>query len=163
MNKSEIISALENGRAEFLEIIKSLSAEDFERPGVIDSWSVKDILVHLTRWEAEIIKLLWQDGKGIQPTSAHFDQFSVDETNERWFQESRDRSLKIVMGDFLGVRNQTLRRVRDLSQVELTDPNLYGWLNDKPLWEWIANDSFGHEAEHGEQIRAWLLRKGMDR
>jgi hypothetical protein len=163
MNKGEIISALENGRANLLEIIDGLSEGDFEQPGVIDSWSVKDILVHLTRWEAEIIKLIWQAGKGTQPTTAHFDQFSVDETNERWFQESRDRSLKIVMSDFLGVRNQTLRRVRDLSQVELTDANLYSWLNGKPLWEWIAEDSFGHEAEHGEQIKAWLLRKGMDR
>ena len=163
MNKEEILSALENGRADFLEIIKSLSEEDFERPGVVDSWSVKDIIVHLTRWEAEIIKLLWQAGKGIQPTTAHFDQFSADETNERWFQESRARSLKIVMGDFIGVRNQTVRQVRDLSQVELTDPNLYGWLNGKPLWEWIAGDSFVHEAEHGEQIKTWLPRKGMDR
>lgn len=163
MNKDEIISALENGRATFLEIIENLSDEDFELPGVVDSWSVKDVLVHLTRWEAEIIKLIWQAGKGIQPTTAHFDQFSVDETNERWFQESRSRSLKIVMGDFLGVRNQTLRRVRELSQAQLADPNHSDWLNGKPLWEWIANDSFEHEAEHGEQIKAWLHRKGLDR
>jgi hypothetical protein len=163
MDKGELISELENSRTAFLEIIKDLPEGDFELPGVIDSWSVKDILVHLTRWEAEIIKLIWQAGRGIQPTTAHFDQFSVDEINERWFQESRSRSLKIVMGDFLGVRNQTLRRVRELSQVELTDPNHYCWLNSKPLWEWIAGDNFEHEAEHGEQIKAWMLRKGMNR
>ena len=125
MIKDELIPALENGRADFLEIIKKLSEDDLELPGVIDSWSVKDILVHLTRWEAEIIKLIWQIGKGIQPTTAHFDQFSVDETNERWYRESRDRPLKFVLGDFLGVRNQTIRRAKELPQVELTDPNLY--------------------------------------
>jgi hypothetical protein len=163
MKKDELISALENGRADFLEIINNLSEGDLELPGVIDSWSVKDVLVHLTRWEAEIIKLIWQIGKGIQPTTAHFDQLSVDETNERWYQESRARSIKFVLDDFLGVRNQTIRRVRELSQIELTDPNHYDWLNGKPLWEWIAGDSFDHEAEHGEQIKAWLIKKGLSK
>jgi hypothetical protein len=159
MEKDKLISALENGRAEFLECIQDLSNDVLEIPGVIDNWSVKDILVHLTRWEAEIIKLVWQVGKGIPPTTAHFVQSSVDETNERWYQESRSRLLKVVLDDFLGVRNQTIRRVKDLSQVELTDHLLSG----KPLWEWIANDSFGHEAEHMAQIKSWQIREGLDR
>ena len=163
MNKKEMISALEKGRAEFLEIIESLSDEQMELPGVVGTWSVKDILVHLTRWEAEIIKFMWQTRRGIQPTTAHFDQFSVDETNERWFQESRNRTLNIVMSDFLGVRNQTVRRVKEVSQLELTNADLYSWLNGKPLWEWIAGDSFGHEAEHRAEIEAWMTKEGLNR
>ena len=161
MEKKELISNLEKSRADFLEIINTIPEEDFELPGEIGSWAAKDILVHLTRWEAEIIKLIWQVGKGIQPTTAHFDQFSVDETNERWYQESRNRSLKMVMSDFLGVRNQTIRRVKELSQVELTDPNRFSSLNGKPLWEWIAGDSIDHETEHGEEIKSWLTKKGL--
>ena len=161
MEKKELISNLEKSRADFLEIINAIPEEGFELPGVIGSWAVKDILVHLTRWEAEIIKLIWQVGKGIQPTTAHFDQFSVAETNERWYQESRNRSLKMVMSDFLGVRNQTIRRVKELSQVELTDPNRFSSLNGKPLWEWIAGDSIDHETEHGEEIKSWLTKKGL--
>jgi hypothetical protein len=146
-----------------LEIINRIPEADYEQPGVTGSWSVKDILVHLTRWEAEIIKLIWQVGKGIQPTTAHFDQFSVDDTNDRWYQESRDRSLKMVMSDFLGVRNQTIRRVKELSKVELTDPNRFSSLNGKPLWEWIAGDSIDHETEHGEEIKSWLTKKGLSK
>jgi hypothetical protein len=161
MNKKEMISALDNGRAEFLEIINEISAEQMELPGVVDSWSVKDILVHLTRWEAEIIKFMWQTGKRIQPTTAHFDQFTLDEINERWYQESRNRQLNIVLSDFLAVRNQTKRRMNDFSQEELTDPDRYAWLNGKTLWNWIAGDSIEHEAEHRVQIEAWLAREGL--
>jgi hypothetical protein len=161
MKKEDLISKLAKSRADFLEIINRIPEADYEQPGVTGSWSVKDILVHLTRWEAEIIKLIWQVGKGIQPTTAHFDQFSVDETNERWYQESRNRSLKMVMSDFLGVRNQTIRRVNELSQEELTDPNHFSSLNGKPLWEWIAGDSIDHETEHGEEIKSWLTKKGL--
>lgn len=159
MEKDILISTLENSRAEFLECIKDLSNDELELPGVIGNWSVKDTLVHLTRWEAEIIKLIWQVGKGIQPTTAHFVQSSVDETNERWYQESRSRSLEIVMNDFLGVRNQIIRRVKNLSQEELTDQLLSG----KPLWEWIAGDSFKHESEHIAQINTWQIKEGLDR
>jgi hypothetical protein len=161
MEKEELISKLEQSRTDFLEIINGIPEEDMELPGVVDMWSVKDVLVHLTRWEAVIIKLIWQVGRGIQPTTAHFDQFSVDETNERWYQESRNRPLKIVMSDFLGVRNQTIRRVNELSQVDMTDPNRFSSLNGKSLEEWIAGDSIEHETEHGEQIKFWKTEKGL--
>ena len=159
MEKDKLISTLEESRAEFLECIQDLSKDELEMPGVINHWSVKDILVHLTRWEAEIIKLIWQLRKGIQPTTAHFDQSSVDEINDRWYQDSCSRSLEVVMNDFLGVRKQTIRRVKDLSQEELADL----LLNEKPLWDWIAEDSFEHETEHMAQIKSWQVKEGLDR
>ncbi len=162
MNKEELISALVQGREKFLDCIQGLSEKELEITGVVDSWSVKDILVHLTRWEAEIVTLIWQAKKGITPTTAHFDRLTVDEINDRWHQESQSRPLQRVMEDFLAVRNQTIRRVRELSQTELSDPQHFGWLNGKPLWEWIADDSFEHEAEHAEQINAWKIEKGLD-
>jgi hypothetical protein len=162
MKKEELVSKLEKSRTNFLDIVNKIPEDYLEKPGVIGSWSVKDILVHLTRWEAEIIKLIWQVRRGIHPTTAHFDQFSVDETNERWYQESRNRSLKIVMSDFMGVRNQTIRQVVELSQEELTDPNRFNWANGKPLWEWITDDSMDHESEHGDQIKSWMARKGLE-
>jgi hypothetical protein len=163
MGKEKLLSALTTGRADFLKTIQGLSDQEMQSPGVVEQWSVKDILAHLTRWEAEIIKLLWQAKQGIRPDTAHFSQTSVDDLNERWYKESQTRSLKIVMDDFLGVRKQTVRRVEEISQSVLIDPQQYAWLNGKPLWEWIAGDSFEHEAEHGEQIRAWQSRQGWNK
>jgi hypothetical protein len=117
----------------------------------------------LTRWEAEIIKLLWQAKRGITPTTAHFSQTPVDDLNERWYKESQTRSLKIAMDDYLGVRKQTVRGVEEISQSVLINPQQYAWLDGKPLWEWIAGDSFEHEAEHAEQIRAWQSRQGWSK
>jgi uncharacterized protein (TIGR03083 family) len=161
MKKSEILAALEESREEFLDAIEGLTDEDMQQPGVIPDWSVKDILAHLTRWEAELVKLLWQAGKGQKPTSVHFAGQNVDETNARWFQESRLRNLERVLEDFHGVRNQTLRRVDDLPENAFEDPGHYPWLAGEPLWKWIAGDSFEHEAEHSEQIRAWRERLGL--
>jgi hypothetical protein len=155
MNKELILKNLETSREDFLDAIDGLSEETFNQPGVVGGWSIKDLLVHLTRWEAELVKLLWQAKQGKFPSTAHFSKVDVDEINQRWYQESLPRSLKMTLEDFHGVRNQTIRRVEGFNDKELTDPKKYPWQKDTPLWQWIAEDSFEHEAEHAAQIRDW--------
>jgi len=160
MNKENIITELTKSRENILETVRDLSDQEMETPGVIDGWSVKDIFVHLTMWEAELVKLLWQAKQEVSPSTAHFSQESVDDLNARWHEESKSRPLKPVLKDFLGVRNQTIRRVDALTETTLTDPSYFLWLEGEPLWKWIAGDSFEHEAEHEAQISTWKTNKG---
>lgn len=153
MNKEEIITALEESREVLLDLIEDLPDEDMLAPA-FDNWSVKDILAHLTMWEAELVKLLFQAQQGRKPTTVHFTGESVDERNAKWYQQNKDRPLDRILDDFHGVRNQTVRRVESFSDRDLTDRNRYPWLDGTPLWRWIADDSFEHEAEHMAQIRA---------
>jgi hypothetical protein len=159
MTKDEIFEALEDEREKFLDSIEGLSDEAMQEPGVIGEWSVKDILSHLIAWEAELVKLLWQARQGIQPSSVHFSSKSADELNAAWFEEFLARPLDRILADFLAVRKQTKRRVDAFSEIDFNDPLRYGWLNEFPLWTWVANDSFKHEAEHAAQIRLWRARK----
>ncbi|MFC1922003.1 ClbS/DfsB family four-helix bundle protein [Chloroflexota bacterium] len=160
MNKENIINELTKSRENILETVRDLYDQEMETKGVIDDWSVKDIFVHLTRCEAELVKLLWQAKQGTTPTTAHFSQESVDDQNARWHEESRSRPLESVLNDFLGVRNQTIRRVDALTETTLTDPSYFPWLEGEPLWKWIAGDSFEHESEHEAQILTWKTNKG---
>ncbi len=158
MKMGELISVLTDGRKEFLNLIEDISRDEMEIPGVIELLSLKDLLVHLIRWEAELVKLLWQAKQGVKPTTVHFNQNSVDAINERWYQEGKLRAMEIVWKDFIGVRQQTLRRIQELAENELNDPQYYPWLKGKALWQWIAADSFEHEAEHAADIQAWKTR-----
>ncbi len=160
MTQDEILDKLEDEREKFLEAIDGLSDEEFEEGGVTGEWSVKDILDHLTRWEAEMVKLLWQVSQGQRPTTLHLTQKSVDETNKTWEEQGRQRPLEQVLDDWSAVRKQTSRRVLSFSDKDLNDPKRYAWSGERPLWEWIAGDSFEHEAEHADEIRAWRERKG---
>lgn len=159
MDKESLLSALSSGRSQFLKTIEGLPALEMEIPGVIDQWSIKDLLVHLTRWEAEIVKLTWQSKSGQKPTTVHFSQETVDEINARWYQQSKHRALDAVMEDFMGVRKQTIRQVKEIPEQALTNPDQYFWLEGRPLWKWIAEDSFEHEAEHADQIKTWRDRE----
>jgi hypothetical protein len=159
MNKSEILILLEESREKFLDILDELPQDLWILSGVIGDWSVKDILSHLSRWEAELVKLLWQARQGQRPTTIHFTQLDVDETNRVWFNESHARSLERVLEDFHAVRNQTILRVEAFSDKDLNDSKRFAWLASRPLWEWIASDSFEHEAEHASHILEWIKRQ----
>ncbi len=161
MNLDEILDALEDSREQFLDAIDGIPNESFLTPGVIGEWSIKDLIAHLCAWEAELVKLLWQITQAQKPSTAHFTQNSVDETNASWQQLFKDRLLEKVLADFEAVRKQTTRRIEAFSDEDLNDPQRYSWQKQTPLWEWIANDSYLHETEHAEQIRAWRSRLGI--
>ncbi len=160
MNKEELLAALEEGRESFLEVIEGLSDENMQLPGAVGGWSVKDVLAHLSRWEAELIKQLWQLSQGQRPTTVHFSGQSDDEINARWHEESRSRELERVLEDFHGVRTQTIRRVEAFSEKDLSEPGRYRWLDNTPLWKVVAESSWEHEAEHAVQIHAWREQTG---
>jgi hypothetical protein len=159
MNKSEILKALEDTREQFLDAIENLPEGALEEPGVVGEWSIKQVMVHISRWEAEVVKLLWQVRQGQRPTTllAHPE---VDQINARWAAEALNRPLERVLDDFHGTRAQTILRVEALSNQELTDPQRYPWAAGQALSEWIADDSFRHEAEHMAQVLDWRRKKG---
>jgi hypothetical protein len=148
MTKDELIDNMEKSRENFLELLEDLDDTAMEELLTQDQWSIKDILAHLARWEAELVKLLWQLRQGQRPTTVHFMGETVDEKNSRWKEEDRSRSLERILADFHGVRNQTIRRLEAFTDHELSDANRYPWLNGKALWEWVAADSYEHETEH---------------
>lgn len=155
MTKDKLLQQLEQSRENFLELLEDLSDDDLLRPGVCDHWSIRDVLYHLTRWEAELISLLWQARQDNKPTTVHFGNLTDAQINAQWQKESAGRSLERILDDFHTVRTQTLRRIEAFSERDLTNPQRYAWLNNRPLYEWILENSAKHEAEHGEQIRQW--------
>jgi uncharacterized protein (TIGR03083 family) len=155
MTKDEILDALEDEREKLLDAIEGLDDEQLSAPGASGDWSVKDMLYHLTMWEAELVKLLWQAKQEAPPTTIHFGKVDVDSINARWFELGKDRPLEQVLDDLQAVRKQTVRRVETFNDADLNNPQRYPWLKNHPLWVWIAEDSFKHEAEHAEQINTW--------
>jgi hypothetical protein len=153
MTKDELIDLMEASRENFLELLEDLDEDAMVELHGKDHWTVKDTLAHLARWEAELVKLLWQLRQGQRPTTAHFTGASVDEVNARWKDEDSSRPLERILADFHGVRNQTIRRLEDYTGRELNDERRYPWLSGKALWQWIAADSYEHEAEHIPQLQ----------
>jgi hypothetical protein len=160
MTKDEIITALDDTRRDFLSAISGLTDEQLQETGVNGDWTVKDLMYHISRWEAETVTALFQTASGQTPTTVHFTQQHFDQTNATWYAQGKSRSLQDIRQDFEGVRRQTKRRLEDFSDEELNNPQRASWQRDHPLWEWIGSDSFQHEPEHTAQILAWRKTRG---
>lgn len=161
MNKSELIQKLEDSRERFVEALEDLPEEAYEQQ-VLADWTLKDLLSHMTRWEAETIKLLWQVRNAQRPTTVHFSGEGVDAINARWYDQARGRELERILEDFHATRPQTVRRLASFTEKELFTPNHFRNLKEHPLVNYVADDTYLHEDEHIEQVLALRTRLGNE-
>ena len=156
MTKDELLRAIQKSRAELEAVLAGLTEEQMTDPGVMGDWSVKDILSHLTAWEAETVTLLAKTKQGKQPAAGHSDK-EIDALNARWYKENKNRPLNHVLADHAGVRKQLLRQLESCSEAELNAPR--PWLKNRAVGEWVIGDTFEHEAEHLMSLREWRQNK----
>lgn len=158
--KEELILKLEASREAFSAALEGLPDEAYLETGILEDWTLKDILAHLTMWEAQVITLLFRAYTKPKPNTVHFGKETTDELNARWFAQNRDRDLELVLDDFEGVRNQTIRRLEDFPGKDLFNLQAFDWLEGQALWKWIAEETYEHEEDHRGQITAWRKEKG---
>lgn len=156
MTKNELLQKINVSRQALLETIDKVPLERRAEPLSDGGWSLKDHLVHLNYWEGQLVTMLFQLRSGAAPTTAHFSGKNIDEINASWYLQGKDRSWEMAWNDFNGILIQILRRAGAFSESELSRPAFHPRLKNRPLWEWIAGDSFEHEDEHHATIEEWL-------
>lgn len=155
MNKHQLLAELRGSRDRLEAVLEGLPDRNYESPEVWDGWRLKDVLAHLNRWEGEAVKLLFQLEQGIPPDRVELVESDIDGLNASWYESDKGRELSLILSDLRGLRKQTLRRVSALDDETLTSTNRFPALGDRPLWRWIAVDTFEHEIEHSEILHEW--------
>jgi len=153
MNKDELLTQLDHNRAELNALLEGIPAERLIQPGAYGEWSVKDVLVHISRWEAEVIKVLFQAQQGSKPQSEIFNPEYL-KVNDLWYQETKERPLELVMDDFSAVRIQLVRRLKEYPEKALTTPGFYPWMKNA-LINLVKDIALDHEQEHLEGLKRW--------
>jgi hypothetical protein len=162
MTKNELILLLETERSKFDDLLDQIPDPQMALPGTIGEWSVKDTLAHLSRWEAELIKFLFQvRGLVERPDSLLF-ATDEDKINAAWQKESQDRELEMVEDDFDAVRRQVIRQLKNFTDKDLLDPKRFPWMDGKPLAELVKDVCVGHEAEHRQMVETWWQQHKED-
>lgn len=158
MLRDELLNALRDSRAQMEAALSGLADAHLTEPGALGDWSVKDILSHLTAWEAEAVTALARVKRGLKPGKIPSAPAEVDALNAKWYKENKRRPLDRVLADFRGVRAQMLRQVEGLSDKELAEPR--PWMGNESLADMIRSETFEHEAEHLPQLLEWKRRLG---
>jgi hypothetical protein len=118
-------------------------------PGVVDDWSVKDVLSHVTTWEEEALRHLPLIIAGGTPPR-YAAQGGIDAFNARATEAGRRLSLAEVL------------RRRDKTHARLLE-----FIGSQPAGTFAGQtrarrrlrlDTYGHYPEHTAAIRAWRER-----
>ncbi len=115
-------------------------------PGVTDTWSVKEILAHVTTWEAEALKYLPIISGGGRPpryvTYGGIDAFNAQMTEQK-------RGLPLA--DVLKQLDDTHRRLIDFIQGVPEEH----FTRETRFRHRLRLDSYSHYPIHARAIREW--------
>ncbi len=158
MTKDELLQKIESEWDNLQAALDGLTEEQMHQSGVVGEWTIKDVLAHLTAWQTRLIATLFKAEKGFTPDTTEAGK-TVDQMNEKFYREMKDRPFDQVWDDLDSSYHQLLSRLEGWKEKDLFDAKRFRWMQGKPFVEYIAGDSYEHYAEHAAQIREW--RKTM--
>jgi len=127
-----------------------LPEELLVEPGVVEGWSVKDLLVHVTTWEGEALRHLPVVIAGGRPPRYALEG-GIDAFNARAAEAGRRRSLDEVL------RRQAETHARLVDFIRSQPPGTFG--GRTRARRRLRLDTYGHYPEHTAAIRAWRQRR----
>ena len=154
MTKDELINKIEGEWGNLQASLDGLTEEQMHQPGVVGDWTIKDILAHITAWQTRLITALFKAEKGFTPDTTEGGP-TVDQLNEKFYREMKDRPFDQVWDDLDSSYHQLLGRLAGWKEKDLFDPKRFRWMQGEPFEVYIAGDSYEHYAEHAAQIREW--------
>ena len=156
MNKVALLDKINSGYAALEALLNPLDETQMTRAGVNGSWSIKDVLTHLTAWQHAMVDRLQAVVRNEKPALTDLTDEEIDRLNEQFYQEGKSRPLAEVQTDFRTTFLQIVEVVQALPWEDLADAHRFAWLNGTPLWRYVAGDTYEHYQEHIESIQEFL-------
>ena len=162
MNKAEFLLTLEAERSKLAELCDAIGINRMDTPGVSGYYSTKDIIAHLTAYEAGLVTWLREAKAGRAYVDEVLDHPDLDFRNAKIYEEYKQRSAAEVLDAFDKTWAELQACVEALTDEELTDPEASAWFvvprwgRKQELWKCIANDGYEHHHQHLPDLERWL-------
>src|SRR5258708_20328720 len=149
MDKQQLLKQLEKAWTAIKESYAGLSDSQMTEPGVMDNWSVKDILAHVTTWEEEALKYLPLIITGGRPPR-YIQSGGIDAFNAQMTEQKRG----LALSDVLRQLDETHRRLIDYIQ-SVPEEHI---TRETRFRHSLRLDYYTHYPEHPNAIREWRER-----
>ena len=160
MDKVTLLDNISAGHEMLAKVLSPLNEVQMTAPGVNGEWSIKDVLIHLVAWQHRLLAQMQAATRGDEPAISALDISGeeMDRLNEQFYQENKTRPVNEVLSDFQSTHSQMLAAVQAMTGEDLTDPHRFAWTDGKPLWQFVASETYEHGLEHIGAMRRWLAR-----
>ncbi len=147
MDRQQLLKRLDRAWVTFKASYAGLSESHLLEPGVTGTWSVRDIIAHVTWWEAEALEHLPLILSGGRPPRYAVKYGGIDAFNALLTEQKKGLSLAEV----LRRQSDTHRRLIDYLQ-GVPEEQFTG---ETRFRRRLRLDTYGHYPKHAEAIRRW--------
>ena len=131
------------------EACVGLSDDQMTEPGVMDDWSVRDILAHVTIWEEEALKHLPLIIDGGNPPRYAVVYGGIDAFNAQMLAKKRWLSLSQVRNELIETHERLVRYVASVSEEE--------FMRETRFRRRLKLDTYGHYLIHARMTQEWRV------
>ena len=154
MNRRQLLKRLDYAWVAFNGSYAGLSAVQLMEAGVTGAWSVRDILAHVTTWEEEVLKHLPLILKGGTPPRYSVRYGGIDAFNAHMMEQKRNLSLSEVREQLAATHSRLVDFIQSVPDHQL--------IVERRFRHRLRLDTYSHYPIHGEAIRRWRQRQGVD-
>ena len=151
MTREQLLTKLETAWKALQESYAGVRDSLMSEPGVVEDWSVKDILAHVTTWEEEALKYLPLILEGRTPPRYSVQYGGVDAFNALRAEQKRDLPLPEVLRQLEDTHGRLVEYVRGVPEEQFT--------RETPFRHRLRLDTYSHYATHARGIREWRERR----
>jgi hypothetical protein len=146
-----LLAELDAARDDFLAALGDVDADLVAVPGVMEDWSVRDIVVHVAAWDEHASEALELAAAGRGAEFA-YSTADTDAMNVRILETARATAPAAALAREEAAFVDFRSRVADLDPALLT----LALGNGDTVAEVIGYDGAEHYAEHTAHLRAWF-------
>lgn len=162
LTKDVLLKIFHTERQRWEALLATIDEEHMLQAGVAGHWSVKDVIAHITVYEAWLVEWLKAAQQGGFPPPSVLDDANIDRRNERVYSETHILSLEEVIAQARLTFQELIAVIEAFPAVDFIDPERTAWFM-RPYWSRIstlgaaiANLSCEHYQEHMPDLNAWL-------
>jgi hypothetical protein len=146
-----LLAELDAARDDFLDALADVDADLAIVPGVMEDWSVRDLVVHVAAWAEHATGALALAASGRGAAFDYSDQ-QTDAMNARILAEGRAVSPRAALAREEAAFTELRQRIAELEPAALA----LRLGNGDTVEEVIRYDGPDHYAEHTAHVRAWF-------
>lgn len=146
-----LVKQVDDAWTAFTNSYAGLTESKLLEPGVIKTWSVRDIIVHVTTWEEEALKHLPGILAGRRPPRYSVTYGGIDAFNALMSARKKDVPLDEVKRQQAAAHRRVLALIERTPEKELASGTRFR--------NRLRLDTYGHYAGHTAAILRWRNRR----
>ena len=147
MDRAQLLGRIDRAWNSLRESYAGLSDSELLESGATGSWSVRDIIAHVTWWEEEALKHLPGILSGERPPRYSVAYGGIDAFNAMMTEKRRGLSLPDVLAQRDEVHRRLIEFVRSAPDDQI--------VRETRFRRRLRLDTYGHYPKHAAAIRRW--------